>query len=111
MHELAITEGIINIVNSEAEKQSFSKVLEITLAVGQYSGLVPDCIREFFPVASRGTIAENAEIVINTIEGEFECCDCGYKGKIDDYSCPKCKSTSIKMIHGREFYVENLKVE
>ena len=113
MHELAITEGIINIINSEAEKQSFTSVQEITLSVGEFSGLVPQCILEFFPLAAAGTIAENAKIVINTIHGEFKCSDCGYEGAIDrsNACCPECGSLSIKMTKGREFYVENLKVE
>ena len=54
MHELAITKGIIDIVNSEAEKSGFKNVLEITLRVGEYSGIVPECLREFFPIAAAG---------------------------------------------------------
>ena len=45
MHELALTEGIINIINSQQEQEGFSRVLEIRLRVGEYSGIVPDCIR------------------------------------------------------------------
>ena len=51
MHELALTEGIIAIVEQEAKKNGFSRVLEITLRVGAFSGVVPDCLREFFPIA------------------------------------------------------------
>ena len=113
MHELAITEGIINIINSEAEKSHFGRVEEITLAVGEFSGLVPECILEFFPIAAAGSIAEEAEIVINTIPAEFKCLDCGYEGDIDrkEACCPECRSLSVKMTKGREFYVEKLKVE
>ena len=57
MHELAITKGIIDIVNSEAEKSGFKNVLEITLRVGEYSGIVPECLREFFPIAAAGSAA------------------------------------------------------
>ena len=113
MHELAITESIIDIVKSEAEKEGFSKVLGISLAVGEYSGLVPECIREFFPIASKGTAAEGAELEINTISALFRCLDCGYEGEIDRRKacCPVCGSVSVKMTRGREFYVESLKVE
>ena len=113
MHELALTEGIINIINSEAEKQNFSKVQEITLSVGEFSGIVPQCILEFFPIAAAGSIAEDAEIVINTIPAEFKCLDCGFEGDINrsEACCPRCGSVSIKMTKGREFFVENLKVD
>lgn len=73
MHELAFTEGIIKIVTSESEKQGFTKCLEITLSVGEYSGIVPDCVREFFPYASKGTIAEGAKISVIPNEDKFGC--------------------------------------
>lgn len=73
MHELAFTEGIIKIVTSEAEKHGFTKCLEITLSVGEYSGIVPDCVREFFPYAAKGTIAEGAKISTIPNEDRFGC--------------------------------------
>ena len=88
MHELAITKGIIDIVNSEAEKSGFKNVLEITLRVGEYSGIVPQCLREFFPIAAAGSAADRKKAC-----------------------CPECRSTAIKMTAGREFFVESLKVE
>ena len=113
MHELALTQGIIDIVNAEAKKQGFERVLEISLAVGEYSGIVPECIREFFPLAAKGSPAEGAEIEIKTVSASFTCPDCGYTGGVDrrEACCPSCGGTAIKMTSGREFYVESLKVE
>ena len=75
MHELAIAKGIIDIVNDEAEKQGFSRVLEIRLRVGEFSGIVPDCLREFFPIAAAGTPAEKAELSMESIPARFRCLD------------------------------------
>ena len=112
MHELAITKGIIDIVNSEKTEKGFNRVLEISLRVGEFSGIVPECIREFFPIAAKDSAAENAELVIETIPALFQCLDCGYEGAADreNACCPKCKSLALKMTAGREFYVENLTV-
>ena len=84
MHELSLANGIIGIVKAEAEKSGFQRVLEISLKVGEYSGIVPRCLEEFFPVAAEGTPAQGAAL------------------RIDEH---------IRMIAGREFYVENLVVE
>ena len=113
MHELALTQGIIDIVNSEAEKQGFEHVLEIKLIVGEYSGIIPECLLEFFPIAAKGSPAENASLLVETLPASFRCTDCGYEGAVkrSDACCPVCGSTAIKMTSGREFYVESLKVE
>ena len=113
MHELALTEGIIRIVREQAEKNGFDRVLEIRLRVGEVSGIIPECLLEFFPIASRGTPAEGAELVIQPVPAAFRCLACHYTGPIPPRTacCPECGSTAIRMAAGREFYVENLKVE
>ncbi len=113
MHELALTEGILEIVRAEAEKNGFSRVLEITLKVGEYSGVIPECLLEFFPIASTGTKAEGAALNIQPVPASFRCLACHYTGPIPTRTacCPDCGSTAIRMVAGREFYVENLKVE
>ena len=113
MHELALAEGIINIVESEKEKNGFDRVLEISLRIGEYSGVIPSCIEEFFPMAAKGTAAENARLVMNIVKAEFECRDCGFRGTLEKHTarCPTCGSTAIRMTAGREFFVKNLIVE
>lgn len=113
MHELAITESLIDLINREAGDKGFQKVLTISLRVGEYSGLVPDCIREFFPIAAKGTLAEGAELDIRSVPAAFRCLECGYAGPVSRKAacCPDCGSTAIRMTAGREFFVESLKVE
>lgn len=113
MHELALTEGILSIVSSEQKKSGFTRVLEIDLCIGEYSGVIPSCIEEFFPLAAKETAAENARLVMKPVKAAFECRDCGFRGPLEKHgaSCPTCGSTEIRMTAGREFYVENLIVE
>ena len=71
MHELAITQSMIDLIDREAKDKGFQKVLAIRLRVGEYSGLVPECLLEFFPIAAKGSIAEGAEL--KAPEGKFIC--------------------------------------
>ena len=54
-----------------------------------------------------------AALNIQSLPAAFKCLDCGYEGAADreNACCPRCRSTALKMTAGREFYVENLKVE
>lgn len=113
MHELTLAKGIIQIVNTEAARRDFQRVLEISVKVGEFSGILPRCLEEFFPIAAEGTKAQGAALKIGILPALFRCGDCGYEGDADRKGacCPQCGSTGIKLIAGREFYVENLTVE
>ncbi len=113
MHELALTEGILKVVSAEQKKSAFNRVVEIDLGIGEFSGVIPSCIEEFFPLAAKDTAAEGAKLVMETIPAAFACSDCGYRGAIDRHTarCPDCGSTAIRMTAGREFFVKNLIVD
>ncbi len=113
MHELALAKGIIDIVLSEQKRQGFERVLEIRLRVGEFSGVVPECIREFFPIAAADSPARGARLTVESIPASFRCLDCGHEGAADrkNACCMNCGSTALKMTAGREFYVESINVE
>ena len=113
MHELALTEGIISIVESEKKKHDFERVIEIRLKIGEYSGVIPECVENFFPIAAKDSAAAGARLVIEAVPAAFECRDCLWHGALPEksFACPECAGENIRMTAGREFYVENLKVE
>ena len=81
--------------------------------MGEFSGVVPECLREFFPLASAGTRAEGARLVLEPVPAAFRCLGCGYEGPAgaDRSRCARCGGTDIRMTAGRDFYVESLAVE
>ena len=113
MHELGLTQSLIDLVEREAEKQGFRKTLEIRMKLGEYSGVIPGYILDLFPEASRGTAAEGAKLLFEQIPGRFLCAGCGYEGAVDrrEAKCPQCGGTALRMTGGREFFVDSLKVE
>jgi len=113
MHEMAITKSILNIAISEADKHGASRVLSIKLKIGDFSDAIPQFIQEYYNLASRGTIAENARLVIDRIPAVVRCKDCGCEGAIDKHKirCPKCGSGNINLVSGTEFLIESLEVE
>ncbi|MEI3086381.1 MAG: hydrogenase maturation nickel metallochaperone HypA [Oscillospiraceae bacterium] len=88
MHELALTEGIISIVESEKKKHGFERVSEISLKLGEYSGVIPECMEEFFPIASKGTAAAGAKLRFEKVPAEFECRGCDWRGGLERGALP-----------------------
>lgn len=113
MHELSLANGILGIIKAEQEKNGFARVLEISLKVGEYSGVVPRCLEELFPIAAGDGCAKDAKLRIEVLPAVFRCADCGFEGRPDRERacCPQCGGEHIRMVSGREFYVENLVVE
>lgn len=111
MHELAIMQGVVGVCEQEAKKQGFRRVESITLSVGAVSGIVPECLREFFPIAAKGTVAEGARLLTRTIPAAIDCPDCGYSGEIHGAECPRCGGWAFRLRQGREFYIDSLEVE
>ncbi len=113
MHELAITEGIIEAAVPAAKKAGAKKILEIRLKIGELSGVFPEYIQEYFDMASEDTIAKGAVLKVETIRAAIKCGICGYEGVIDrkKIKCPKCGSIDFKLTAGREYYVDSLEVE
>ena len=113
MHELAITEGIIHAAVPEAEKYGAKRILSINLKIGELSGVLPECIQYYFDIASRGTIAENARLVVEKIPATIHCPDCGYDGIVDrkKIRCPGCGGINYKLTGGQEYFVDSLEAE
>ena len=113
MHELSVTENIIKICSEEAEKHNVNRVKQIKLKVGKLSGLVPESIKYYFDIASKGTRVEGAELNIQNIPIVIKCGKCSFEGEIGDkkFYCPNCRSYNIKIIRGNEFLIDSLEVE
>ncbi len=113
MHELGITESIVNIVSDKARETQASKVVKINLVVGELSGFVPDCIEFYFNSLSKGTIADEATLNFELAPARFRCRHCSAVFYPQDtlWSCPKCQSRSLEIAGGRELYVESIEVE
>ena len=113
MHEMAITQSVLNIALDALEKAGASRVRTIRIRMGEYSDVVPQILREYFTIAAAGTKAEGAEIEITRIPVTMRCRGCGWCGRVDklDIHCGACGGTDLSLVTGREFYVESLEAE
>ncbi len=113
MHELAITQNILNIVLNEAKAAKADRVTRINLVVGELSGVVSDCVQFYFDILSKDNIAKEATIDFKVVPAELRCRDCRTDFNPQDsfWICPNCQSFNIEIVSGRDCYIESLEVE
>ena len=113
MHELSITENIIEIALSHAEKANASKISDLYLVIGQLSSLVDDSIQFYWDMLAKDTKAEGAILHFRRLPIVIKCNSCKhtYTPSGEKMSCPACLSEKITIIQGEEFYLEAIDVD
>lgn len=113
MHEMALTEGIVDIVCDEARKRGFEKIRVVRLRIGALAHVEPEALRFCFDAVSRGTAAEGATLDIVRQPGEGWCLDCGKIVPLEERfgACPECGKRHVQMISGDDLRVEELEVD
>ena len=63
MHELSVCQALIGQVEAIAREHQAKRVASILLGIGPLSGVEPQLLQQAFPIASAGTIADEAELL------------------------------------------------
>ena len=113
MHELGITENIVNIALAKAGEAQANKVIQINLVIGELSGFAPDCIQFYFDFLSKDTIAHGSVLHFELVPTQLRCRNCSAIFHPQDtlWSCPECRDQSVEIFKGRELYIESMEVE
>lgn len=109
MHELTITESILNQSLIEAQKHQAKTIKKINLLVGEATSIVPDCVQFYFDTLKQNTIAQDAILVIKKIPLVLRCPKCKTLSNDLDLIC-NCRS-GIEIVSGQELLIESLEIE
>ncbi len=113
MHELGITRSIIEIAEAHARRQQARRVLSVTVAIGELSGVMVEAVEFCFEACSRGTLLEGARLVVERIPGRGRCPACGAVPDLDPqtFACPACGALGLERLQGEELRVLELEVD
>ncbi len=114
MHEMAIVESIMDILDQQVKIHNAKKIIAINLEFGTLTGVLPSAVEFAFEVLSKGTMAEGASLVVVIIPVKIRCGKCGSESILDEfaYVCPKCSSDIIEIVEGRnEMRVASIELE
>lgn len=113
MHELSITQSILDITLKYALANQAKRVTDIYLEIGQLSSIIDESVQFYWDIISDDTISKGAKLHFERIAALLECNDCKFSYLIDSeiISCPKCKSIRIMIIRGQEFQINSIEIE
>jgi len=114
MHELPITQSILEIVLRHAEKAHAKRITDIYIVMGELSKVVDESVQFYWDMIADDTIAKGAKLHFRMAPVEFQCMSCFEKyhpNDTEDFQCPNCGSVGVKIIAGEEFSLEAIDVE
>lgn len=113
MHELPVTQGMLDIVLEKAKEARASKVTRINAVIGTLSGFEQTCIKFYFDCLKSEYGLPETALEIISVPGMLRCRECGNEFSADElpWECPGCGSYSTAITSGNECYVESLEVE
>ena len=113
MHELSVTQSLLDIALRHAEKAEAKRVTDLNIVMGELSSMVDDSIQFYWEIIAKGTLAEQAQLHFRRVPAELQCMDCleQYHPTDRELACPRCGSVKTKIIAGEEFALESIDVE
>lgn len=113
MHELSVCEGLLREVMRVAEAERARRVLSITLTVGPLAGVEPALLESAYPLASAGTLAADARLLIERTPLRVRCRDCGGESEValSRLLCRACGGWRVELISGEELVLASMELE
>ena len=113
MHELSICRSLIGQLDLISSQYPERKIAAIYMQVGPLSGVVPELLLDAFPLASIGTIAEDAELNCLESHVRVHCPDCGKDSNaaINNLTCPLCDNWLTQLISGDELILQRVELD
>jgi len=113
MHELAICQSLMDQVEIIALERNVQCVTLIVVAMGPLSGVEAQLLKNAYPIASAGTVAENAELVIEYLPVRVKCTQCGSESDAlpNKLICKQCGDWRTTLVSGDELMLMSVELE
>jgi hydrogenase nickel incorporation protein HypA/HybF len=113
MHELSVCLALMAQVDRIADEHRAKRVEKIVLQIGPLSGVEPALLKNAFPLAAAGTVAEDAQLVIELSTIRVACSQCGADSDAlpNRLLCGQCGDFRTRLISGEEMTLVRLELD
>jgi hydrogenase nickel incorporation protein HypA/HybF len=115
LHELPVVQSLFDLCIRHAYANDASRVISVTLRVGEASDLQDEWIQRYFDYVSKGTMAEGAKLIIERVPLVVRCKQCSEDFQVNlrevqRVLCPRCNETKFEYVSGREYRLEHMEI-
>lgn len=113
MHELSICKNLMSQVEDIARMHNSDHVSSIVVAIGPLSGIDAQLLKNAYPIVSTGTVAEEAELIVEKFPVRVKCTQCGNESDVlpNNLICKKCGNCQTRLINGDELMLISVELE
>lgn len=113
MHELAITQELVALAQSQALAHGARRISSLTIEVGTLSGVIAESMAFCYDSCTTGTILEGSKLKIVSIAALGWCPDCNQQREMNAASlaCIECGGFFIKPEQGTELRLVELETD
>jgi len=113
MHELAVCQGLMGQVEQIARRENAERITHILLSIGPLSGVEATLLKDAFPIAAAGTVAEDADLAIEEQAVRVKCLSCGAESEAsaNRLLCAACGDYRTRLVSGDEMLLMSVELE
>lgn len=113
MHELAICQSLMDQVERIALERNAQCVTSIVIGMGPLSGVEAQLLKHAYSIASTGTVAEQAELIVEMLPVRVRCNHCGYESEVlpNKLLCKHCGNWQTTLVSGDELMLLSVELE
>lgn len=114
MHELAIAQSIVEVVETHAAERNATRVKSVRLKIGDASGIVADSLTfSFEMLTSLDPNLAGAQLLIDRVPHLARCPHCTKEFTVMNFvaQCPTCGEWSDEIVSGTELQIVEMEIE
>ncbi|MEJ2645013.1 MAG: hydrogenase maturation nickel metallochaperone HypA [Gammaproteobacteria bacterium] len=112
MHELSVCQSMLRQVTAIADEHQAYAVERVIVRLGPLSGVEPHLLQQAFPLASAGTVASDAELVIERLPVRVRCDTCAAETDAlpNRLVCGACGDFHTRLLSGDELVLASVEL-
>lgn len=114
MHEASIAQSIIDQMSDKlASGEIRGKITRVSVLVGKLTAVIPENLIFMYDVLTGDTPVAGSMLEVELVPVICRCraCDNDFEASNLEFWCPKCTTTNITIIKGRELMIASIEVD